>query len=217
MIYYSAIGTNGGDKDPIILNMESPTIRYNFAEEGLIKFGNCDNTNKFRIYGEDQSGIIECNGFYINTLEGLSQYYGGPVISFANDPGYNPHIEMFEYTETSINLSIEKNYVGDSNAIVSDLKNLNASSSITFTGKLTIRNNFTIDNSTNKRQANINVKPTLTFDADESLDPTTVYLYFNTDVTNAEMPLTKWNFNINGCLANPSIEHYYADNRAPEN
>ena len=27
MIYYSAIGTNGGDKDPIILNMESPTIK----------------------------------------------------------------------------------------------------------------------------------------------------------------------------------------------
>ena len=218
MIYFAAVG-RGAAVDAVQFNLESPIMRYNYAKEGLIKVGNSNSSTSYdsvNMYGEDASAYIEHNGLLkpVADNQEFTKYYGGPIISFANEQGYNPSVGLYKHTE-NVQLYMRYNYVGDgsSSTIVNDLRNLTASASMTFTGKFVIKDNFIMDGTTLK-QANIKVKPTFTFSADDDLDPSFVYVYFNTDDTTKEMPIIAWDFN-EACRANPVIEHLYNDNRAP--
>ncbi|MBR1453477.1 MAG: hypothetical protein IJ593_02365, partial [Lachnospiraceae bacterium] len=182
MIYFSAIGVDE-ESNPIKLNVESPRIIKNSATEGIFKFGNCDNHNSLRFYGDDADGVIAANGVSAEkaivvsgSLSYEPKHYGGPVIGFANDVGYNPTVELFESAEGR-KLTIELNWAHkDANAksaIVSGLKDVKASSSIVLYGKVVIRDNFigTVPFSEGEgREANIRVIPSMTFTADESFD-----------------------------------------------
>ncbi|MBR4314816.1 MAG: hypothetical protein IKP66_07905, partial [Lachnospiraceae bacterium] len=205
MIYFTSIGTDDEGK-PVTLNVESPRVQYNYASDGLYKLGKCDYTNLLKFYGEDANGYIRYNGLYTGESRGEAptEHYGGPVIAFAD----NAQVELFESAEGR-QLNIDVNDVGNKSAVV---KADTASVSIALLGKFTIRDNFT--DFSDPKQANVQVSPGMTFAADDSLDSANTFIYFNTKVTDTEMPIIKWNFNIN-CANNPGIEHFYADNKAP--
>ena len=90
---------------------------------------------------------------------------------------------------------------------------------MTFAGRFVIKDNFAKDDADNKlKQANIEVKPSFTFDLDgETADAHNFYAYFNTDELNTEMPLITWTGNGDTWFEEPSIEHIYNDNKAPVN
>ena len=210
MIYFTSIGTDDEGK-PVTLNIESPLVQYNYASDGLYKLGKCDYTNLLKFSGEDANGYIRYNGLYTGESRGEAptEHYGGPVLAFADDA----QVELFESAEGR-QLNIDVNDVGNKSAVV---KADTASASIALFGKFTIRDNFQKLSSTDfseLRQANVQVSPGMTFVADDSLDSANTYVYFNTLVSDKEMPIIRWNFNLD-CSSNPSIEHFYADNKAP--
>lgn len=199
MIYFTSIGTDDEGK-PVTLNFESPLVQYNYASDGIYKLGKCDYTNLFKFYGEDSNGYIRYNGLYIgpDRNQAPTEHYGGPVIAFADDA----QVELFESAEGR-QLNIDVNDVGNKSAVV---KADTASVSIALLGKFTIRDNFqklSSSDFSNLRQANVQVSPGMTFAADDSLDSANTFIYFNTKVSDTEMPIIKWNFNID-CANNPA-------------
>ena len=68
MMYYAGLGTSNSEGSSYVqLRLISPVIKYNYANDGLIKLGNAGSSEEqysLVISGTDASGSIEYNGLY---------------------------------------------------------------------------------------------------------------------------------------------------------
>ncbi|MBR1453219.1 MAG: hypothetical protein IJ593_01025, partial [Lachnospiraceae bacterium] len=217
VIYFAAIGRNANN-EALSLRLEDPEITENYAKDGVVRFGNVDDGNLMLFDGSNRANIMY-NGL---RLDGGTYYpyYGGPVIAFANDVGYNPALSL---EVTSVFTNIKYNYVGlhssNRKVIENGVRNAVASASMTLTGKLHIFDNFDGDftDPANPiyREANFRMKKSFTLDASSALSPSDSFIFFTSDETNNEMPLTLWNYDTGNYPNHPVLEHYYSDGYCP--
>ena len=215
VVYFAAQGkSNGTSGEYINLSINNPNVKHNFATDGIFKLGNSTYENDINFTGDEIADIVN-NGIYEGSTTTL--YYGGPIISYANELNdeYKPGVNI--EAETTITTKIEKNFVGQRKAIETGTlggANQYAHAYLTYTRRVRIRDNFA-QSGTTYTEANVRMRPNFKLNITDEFDSEHSYVFFNTDYHgDEEMQLTTWSGNVN-FNNNPMIEHYYDDVLCP--